>query len=774
MATQTSRLIVSLIDGVTAPARAASRGILGIPRAVKQANGQMTGMTTRLNTAVARNTEALDRMRGRMFDATAGAFALTAALRAPVTAAIAFEAALSDIAAKGDLSNAQVRALSSNLRQTAKETNQTVEALAAGVDYLVGMGMSAEDAQVAIKSIGIASTATGADVTDMAAAAFAALMNLKVPADQTAQSLDAMALAGKRGGFELKDMAQYMPAVAAAYAALGEEGTPAVADLSSALQVMRRDTGDASTAATNLQNVIQKMTSPATQGKFRKMGVDLPREMAKAMVQGLTPLEAIAKITNETLGGDLSKLGYLFEDSQAQAGIRSLIQHQRDYQAIRAEAMKAAGVNQADFERAMRKTEQRIKKLRIGMAGLSLAIGSALLPVFEDLERVLSPVLASITAFAERNSEIVGAVVGITAAFVGLRIALTGLTYLGLMGRGGVLSVLAVGAKALGGTVGYLWGAAKATIALQAALGAMAGGQTLGVLGRIAAGARGMLFAVPGVSMIASALTAVGAAIAGISLPVWGGIAAIAAAIGAAGYSIYRYWDRLSAIFSGVGQALGEIMAPALDAIRPALDWLAPLGDVIARGWTRAKETMASVGEWLGSFFTREVLSEDQKKAMHDAGYNLVMSFWNGMKQVMSDLVAWVQERVGAIMQPFKDAIAFFGPGSATASDSVGSYSEFGDGVDGQRAKGGPISAGGRYLVGENGPEVITPSRSGYVHPNGSGQAGAQVSVTNHFVVNGARDARAVAEEVRDLLDRSARSLFNGVYADTGLSASGG
>jgi hypothetical protein len=31
---------------------------------------------------------------------------------------------------------------------------------------------------------------------------------------------------------------------------------------------------------------------------------------------------------------------------------------------------------------------------------------------------------------------------------------------------------------------------------------------------------------------------------------------------------------------------------------------------------------------------------------------------------------------------------------------------------------------GKTYLVGENGPEFITPRRSGYVHPNGSGVGG--------------------------------------------------
>ena len=37
------------------------------------------------------------------------------------------------------------------------------------------------------------------------------------------------------------------------------------------------------------------------------------------------------------------------------------------------------------------------------------------------------------------------------------------------------------------------------------------------------------------------------------------------------------------------------------------------------------------------------------------------------------------------------------------------------------RAAGGPVNAGQPYLVGENGPEIITPNRDAYVVPNGAG-----------------------------------------------------
>lgn len=47
----------------------------------------------------------------------------------------------------------------------------------------------------------------------------------------------------------------------------------------------------------------------------------------------------------------------------------------------------------------------------------------------------------------------------------------------------------------------------------------------------------------------------------------------------------------------------------------------------------------------------------------------------------------------------------------------------------GARATGGPVSAGRPYLVGELGPEIVVPSTSGIVVPNGAG-AGAAVNVS--------------------------------------------
>ena len=86
------------------------------------------------------------------------------------------------------------------------------------------------------------------------------------------------------------------------------------------------------------------------------------------------------------------------------------------------------------------------------------------------------------------------------------------------------------------------------------------------------------------------------------------------------------------------------------------------------------------------------------------------------------------------------------------------SYSNFANTVQGDavlppRARGGPVSAGQPYLVGENGPEMMVPGRSGFIVPNGGG-GGAPINVYVNAPEGSGRNAalgfgRAIALELR-------------------------
>ena len=376
-----------------------------------------------------------------------------------VQAAEQYESVMTDIGQKAELTREQSAAMGVNLLKAAQAANQLPDALQAGVDTLAGFGMDPRKAVAMMTPIGRAATAYKAEIADLSAAAFAASDNLKVPVDQTARAIDIMAQAGKSGAFEIKDMAQYFPTLTAGYQALGQKGTGAVADLAAALQIARKGAGDSASAATNVANVLQKITSPATIRAFSKMGVDLPQALKRMYAEGKTPLEAIAELTNKTLNGDLSKMGFLFEDAQVQQGLRPLIQNMEEYRRIRTEAGSASGVTDRDFADRMSDSAERTKELQIRAQALKVTLGNHLLPTLNTGKSILSGVANSISQMSERHPTLTKAVMMGAAGFAALFLILGGgaIVVAGLVAPFAALSfastALGVGMLPLIGTV---------------------------------------------------------------------------------------------------------------------------------------------------------------------------------------------------------------------------------------------------------------------------------------------------------------------------------
>jgi len=771
MSTLTSQLVIELLDRVTSPARRAANALSGISNTIRETNSRPILLGERLDAAITRNNRAIDAARGRMFDALGTLYVLKEALSAPVQAAQEFDRALAEIGAKGDLSAGQLRGIGQAARQTAAQMNQFATDVVKAQDFLVGMGLDVERATRAMPSIARAATATGASLEDLSKAGFAAMSNLGIAAQDLARSFDTMAAAGKAGGFELRDMAQYLPSITALASSKGMTGSAGLAQITSALQIVRRGAGDASEAATNFNNILQKINSNDAIKNFRKAGIDIQQVLKQAKANGSDPLEASLRAIDTAIGGDLSRIGELFADAQVQKGLIPLLNGLEDYLKLRDQASGASGVIDADFARMMQTSVEQMKAFRIAVQNLQTGIGTALIAVLGQIAGSLRPVLEALTGIVSRYPQVTGALVAMTAGFVGLKAAIAGLSFIGLMGRGGMLASLSFAVNTLGAAMARLKTGATGMIALQSALAGMQGAQMTG-LQTAAAALRGMALAVPGVSGLATAMTAVGGALAAISAPVWGGIAIAVGAVAAAAYSLWRYWDHISSVLSGAGQAVSELLAPALERIRPLLDWLAPIGGVIASGWERAKTAIASVADWLGSVFSRETLSDNQKQQARQAGYDFVMSLWNGMKQVFDRLIAWIMDKASAILAPVRGLASTVGglfgsTGSRTSTRGSGGAPAA---VDGERATGGPISRGSTYMVGERGPELITAGRSGYVNKAGSvGAGGITVSPVFNMTFHGKTDAEDVVQQIRRVLRDEVRETFRGVFADTSM-----
>ncbi|WP_336867752.1 phage tail tape measure protein [Sphingomonas sanguinis] len=434
------------------------------------------------------------RMQGMATGLAAGgaaAIGTSVAMAAPIIGAVKaaqeYESVMTDIGQKADLSRKASAGLGIELLRASRAANQMPADLQAGVDALAGLGAKVPDAVAMMTPIGRAATAYKAEIADLSNAAFAATDNLKVPVDQTKRVIDIMATAGKAGAFEIKDMAQYFPSLTAAYQALGQKGAGAVADLAAGLQIARKGAGDSASAGTNLANVLQKISSPATAKAFEKMGVDLPTSLKKAYSEGKTPLEAIAELTNKTLKGDLSKLGYLFEDAQVQQGLRPLIQNMEEFRRIRAEASAGDGATDRDFAQRMQDSAEQTKQLRINATTLAITMGAQLLPA-------VNAVVGKATAFAQWIGDVATRYPTLTKAVA-----------VGAAGFAALFAVIGGGAILIAGL-----------IAPFAALSFAAGALGIGLLPVI-----------------------------GIAAAVVAGVVAI----GAAAYAIYANWDGITAWF---------------------------------------------------------------------------------------------------------------------------------------------------------------------------------------------------------------------------------
>lgn len=749
-------------------------------KAVIEANTKLGTIGARLGsahnqigTAIRRNDAALERARAGVIDSIGAYYSLKAAIAAPVRTAADFESVLEDIAQKADLPVEKLGDLGDRIKQVARDTNMGAMQIGAAVDALAGRGASLDIALAAAEPIGRAAVAYRAATDDLAAASWAAVDNLKVPAGQIETALDAMAQAGKEGAFELRDMATYFPSLGAAYQGLGQKGVPAVADLAAALQVVRKGTGDASTAATNLQNVLQKIYAPGTVRKFGEAGVDVHEAMAEAAARGLTPIEAIAELTNKTLDGDLSKMGNLFEDAQVQAGLRSLIQGMEEYRAIRAKALGAEGVVDVDYKRRIQTAQGAIDRWNQSIENLKLTFGTTLLPVINRLLDTVVPVIGAVGEWTAANPELASTLATVAAGAIAFRGALAGLHFVGLLGKGGVLSAISLGLKTISLSIGpTVAGFARLRAGMMAlsAVAAVGGpGAAFGMIGKAALG-------------LLNPLKLVGLAVRGLAAvfmtnPIGVGLAAV---VGGA-YLVYRHWDGVKewfgqlwrgveGYFRGFGNFLGGIFTLDLgrswNGIKTmwssAAGFFSTIWNGIAKTFTAAWSTyLAPVLEKLGALDAIIAAWRGLEAALSGILDAIGSSFATALGKItpVVDALKWVWDKGAEVGARIGDAFkGDAGPqiDGYLANNPTMRDPRVGTGVP-KRAVGGPFRAG-PVLVGERGPELRFEHRAGFIATNR--QLGQMVALaTRAAALGGALMAEpAAALPVQDFWPTAGRA----------------
>lgn len=135
-------------------------------------------------------------------------------------------------------------------------------------------------------------------------------------------------------------------------------------------------------------------------------------------------------------------------------------------------------------------------------------------------------------------------------------------------------------------------------------------------------------------------------------------------------------------------------------------------------------------------------------------------SFWEGLKSIVQTVVGAinaviesVKRTVDGLISALKNMLNLAGQaGSFMSKGSSGSGVSYG--AIRARAKGGPVNAGQTYMVGEEGPEIFTPGRSGAIIPNNKIMGNSGSGTVMNFFFSGTVSSKEVAQEYADEIVR--------------------
>lgn len=149
-----------------------------------------------------------------------------------------------------------------------------------------------------------AGTANSADSALFAQMAVTGNQTMGISPDRMGAMFGMGTYAGQQGGFEIRDMAKWLPSQMAAAKAVGMYGEGGFAKLAALNQAAAVTAGTRDEAGNNVVNLLAKLGSQDTAKDFRKQGIDLPRQLAEGRMKGLDAIDVLGNLLQQQLGKD--------------------------------------------------------------------------------------------------------------------------------------------------------------------------------------------------------------------------------------------------------------------------------------------------------------------------------------------------------------------------------------------------------------------------------------------------------------------------------------
>ncbi|MFY9291396.1 MAG: phage tail tape measure protein [Methylorubrum rhodinum] len=292
------------------------------------------------------------------------------------------EKAVTSLGVTAEATDAQVKAATETFRREGPGLGVDAKEMARAAEMYVAAGLDFDTAVNSAAKTVKASKASGGTLEDLTSAGIAAMQQYGFTAKNLERAFDLMAKGGKEGRYELKNMAADLPSVGAGAKRLGLDGEKGLAKSVAALETIREVVGSPEEAANRWENVVQKAFIQETQKNFKKMGINLEKEIKDGAKKGKDALDVLLDATERATKGDEFKIAALFNDSQAMQGMQALLQNRKKLNDLTAKIMsEAAGTIARDFERVSKTTDEGFKRLSASIDRATGRMGEALAPM---------------------------------------------------------------------------------------------------------------------------------------------------------------------------------------------------------------------------------------------------------------------------------------------------------------------------------------------------------------------------------------------------------
>ena len=543
---QMSRGLRAAMQGVDRESRTATRSVEGVAQAanrvqpsgigrlvaaMRQANTEARSTTSSLGgiasvanriqpLGIQRLTSALRAMQGqansalsvlrRVSGATlnggmavgsgimAGGYVAKNAIERPMTydrsLALLSNTANSDMDATGRIANKE--RLNAGIRNAVNVGGGTPEQALDTLNALVGSNAfgGANESMAQLPILQKVATGTGANGRELAQIMAAAKQTMGIADKDMPAMLSKAIKAGQLGGFELTDMAKWLPAQMTLAGGNGMKGMGGFESLLAANQVSRITAGTSDEAGNNMVNLLTKINSADTSKDFKKLGKDLTGTLVEARRKGQNPLEAfialvgsisnkdkdftsLQKKANSATGAEQKatyaamadimmqkSIGETVQDRQALMGLLAMIQQIDKYNNLKAKVAAESG-QEAETSYQVIGSSLDFKTEQLGNKKAFAAIDA-----LADINGPLASLLDKANTLAEADTVLAKHIYETATAMGVLASAIAGGGLIRLLtGGGGGAGLARMGGMALAGTAsiaagvgGYsLWQMAK-------------------------------------------------------------------------------------------------------------------------------------------------------------------------------------------------------------------------------------------------------------------------------------------------------------------------